>query len=226
MVQNSTSTTPLSELPAKVLARKREILEAAACAFREQGFHRAGMRDIAAALGMTVGNLYYYFENKQALLAFCQEDTVARLLALVRWIESQGLREDAGLYLVVQGHVRCLHAGGGGALAHLEVEELQEPWRERIIEKRDRYEAALRRMLRCGRRNGVFRADIQDKLSALAILGAVNWTALWFRKGGSQSIQSVGSQFAEQLVRGLLLEPHTLERPTVALPRSLFARQG
>ena len=28
------------------------------------------MRDIAAAAEMTVGNLYYYFENKQDLLAF------------------------------------------------------------------------------------------------------------------------------------------------------------
>ena len=62
-------------------ARKRRILGAASRAFRKKGFHEAGMRDIAAACGMTVGNLYYYFKNKQELLAFCQEDAASRLLA-------------------------------------------------------------------------------------------------------------------------------------------------
>ena len=64
----------------KVRVRKRGILGAASRVFRKKGFHEAGMRDIAAACGMTVGNLYYYFKNKQELLAFCQEDAASRLL--------------------------------------------------------------------------------------------------------------------------------------------------
>ena len=68
----------------KTDARKRQILMAASRVFRRQGLHASGMRDIATEMGMHVSNLYYYFENKQALLAYCQEETLDRLLVLAR----------------------------------------------------------------------------------------------------------------------------------------------
>lgn len=49
----------------KVLEKKREILDAASRVFRLA----TGMRDIAEELGMAVGNLYYYFKDKEGLLA-------------------------------------------------------------------------------------------------------------------------------------------------------------
>ena len=67
----------------RVLERKRHILDAASKSFREKGFHATGMRDVAARAGMTVGNLYYYFENKEELLSFCQDETLGRLDDLV-----------------------------------------------------------------------------------------------------------------------------------------------
>ena len=42
----------------RTIERKREILRAASGLFRRKGLHAAGMRDIAAELGMAVGNLY------------------------------------------------------------------------------------------------------------------------------------------------------------------------
>ncbi|MEO8277220.1 MAG: helix-turn-helix domain-containing protein, partial [Thermoanaerobaculia bacterium] len=44
-------------------ARRREILAAASRLFRREGLASAGMREIAAELGMTAGNLYYYFAD-------------------------------------------------------------------------------------------------------------------------------------------------------------------
>ncbi|MFV2006966.1 MAG: TetR/AcrR family transcriptional regulator, partial [Longimicrobiales bacterium] len=70
----------------KALARKLEILRSASYAFGKHGYHETGMRDIASDLGMTVGNLYYYFENKQALLYFCQDETLNGLVDLAAWV--------------------------------------------------------------------------------------------------------------------------------------------
>ena len=61
--------------------RRREILAAASRVFRRKGFAATGMRDVAAELGMTAGNLYYYFAGKEAILAFCQQATLDDLLA-------------------------------------------------------------------------------------------------------------------------------------------------
>src|SRR6187455_3418051 len=114
---------PTSESP-RVLAKKREILRAAAEVFRRQGLHATGMRDIAAAAGMAVGNLYYYFADKQALLAFCQEDALAGLLELSTRVRGEKLAAYQRLWLLVVGHMLRLHEATPGAIAHLDVDGL------------------------------------------------------------------------------------------------------
>lgn len=48
---------------------KNKIHEAAVKEFKEKGFKSASMRSIARNSGMTVGNLYRYFQNKEALFS-------------------------------------------------------------------------------------------------------------------------------------------------------------
>ena len=48
--------------------RRSHILEAAAQVFAERGYHRATIKDIARAAGVSDGSIYNVFENKTALL--------------------------------------------------------------------------------------------------------------------------------------------------------------
>ena len=181
-------------------------MEAASRVFRRKGLHASGMRDIAAEAGMQVGNLYYYFEGKDELLAFCQLDTLGTLMELARQVETQDLPPSCKLHKLVAGHVVALNEGTPGSLAHLEVEALEEPWRSEILARRAEYEEVFRQVIGEGVRAGVFRpADV--KAAVLAILGAVNWTVKWFRPDGRKSAREIGELFADQLVRGLLAEP-------------------
>jgi AcrR family transcriptional regulator len=47
---------------------RSRILEAALAVFRERGFEKATMREIATEAGMAVGAAYYYFDSKDALV--------------------------------------------------------------------------------------------------------------------------------------------------------------
>jgi hypothetical protein len=38
------------------------------------------------------------------------------------------------------------------------------------------------------------------------ILGALNWTVKWYQPGGRRSADSIGEEFADLLVRGLLAD--------------------
>jgi TetR/AcrR family transcriptional regulator, cholesterol catabolism regulator len=187
----------------KVLEKKRGILDAASRVFRRKGLHATGMRDIAAELGMAVGNLYYYFKDKEELLAFVQEDALAGLLDLAAQVRETDLPADARLARLIEEHVVRLNEGTPGSLAHLEVEALGEPWRREVLERRDQYERAFREIIEEGMAAGVFR-PADPKVSALAILGAVNWTVKWFRPDGGKSAREIGREHAELLVRGLL----------------------
>ena len=190
--------------PTRHGAKRAEILRRAAAAFREQGFHAAGMRDIARALGMTPGSLYYYFESKDDLLYECQRQALATLLAGARaaaaregWTAAQKLEE------VVRVHVLCLLEETGGSAAHLEFRALPGPRRAEIAARRDEYERLVRGVVAAGVRRGELRA-VDAKLATLALLGALNYTVVWWRPDGDRTPDEIARTFAETWIGGLL----------------------
>lgn len=52
-----------------ILDRRTQILEAAVICFAKHGFHQASMHDISAEAGISVGLIYRYFQNKEAVIA-------------------------------------------------------------------------------------------------------------------------------------------------------------
>lgn len=189
----------------RTIDKKREILRAASVVFRRKGLHATGMREIAAEAGMHAGNLYYYFENKQAILAFCQRDALVQLLGMAKRVRSDERCADRCLHRLIVEHIRIVNESIPGSLAHLEIEALEAPWRLKIQRQRDRYEAVYRKVIQQGTEAGVFR-HTDAKVAALAVLGALNWTVKWYQRGGRRSIESIGIEFADLLVRGLLAD--------------------
>ena len=183
--------------------RQREILEAASRAFRRKGLHATGMRDIARESGMHVGNLYYYFQNKQELLAFCQEQTLTGLMHLAEKIRPQPWLADEKLYRLIVGHVVLLNDDMPGSLAHLEVEALEGPWKKDVLKQRNRYESIIQQIVAEGIEHELFRST-NPGVAAKAILGATNWTVKWFQPRGSKTSHEIGHDFAVLLIRGLL----------------------
>ena len=187
------------------IRKKREIVEAASRVFRARGLHAAGMRDIAAELGMAVGNLYYYFRDKEDLLAFVQESALSRLLEMAARVQALDLPADGKLRLLLEEHVVGLNdpdEGTPGSLAHLEVEALGEERRPAVLARRDEYEQILRSLIEEGMDQGIFRR-VDPKVASLALLGSVNWTVKWFRPEGGKSAREIGRQIADMMVRSL-----------------------
>src|SRR5213596_551556 len=51
------------------LDRRTQILDAAVVCFAKRGFHQASMHDISAEAGISVGLIYRYFQNKEAVIS-------------------------------------------------------------------------------------------------------------------------------------------------------------
>src|SRR6059036_1547545 len=49
--------------------RRSQILDAALVCFAKRGFHQASMHDISAEAGISVGLIYRYFQNKEAVIS-------------------------------------------------------------------------------------------------------------------------------------------------------------
>ena len=71
---------------------------------------------------------------------------------------------------------------------------------------RDRYDRGLRELLQEGIREGLFRAADQ-KLTAFAIVGAINWIGRWYRPGGGSTPEAIGAHFADLFLGALKTMP-------------------
>ena len=193
-------------------ARRLEILRAAARVFRRRGVAAAGMRDIADEADLSPGNLYYYFKGKDELLFFCQHRTLEQMHAAVESAQATDAPVAEQLRSVLSAHLHCMLDELEGATAHLEVEALAEPLRRQIVEKRDAYERSVRSLVVKGVKRGEF-APCDAALVTRAMLGAVNWTARWYRPDGAQTVAEIAQALPEYLVRGLMAAPARKKRP-------------
>lgn len=179
-----------------------DILRAAARVFRVHGYGGAGIRDIAAAADLSAANLYHYFKGKDEILFFCQDHALDRLLAGLA--AAQKAREPLvrRMHTLAATHVMCLINEVDGSTAHFEVDALPPVLREKMVDKRDRYELGVRALVAAGIRRGVFQ-PADPVFATRAFLGALNWTAQWFRPEGPRSPAEVAEMVANYAVAGL-----------------------
>ena len=191
------------------LTRPREaaLHRAATRLFRERGFHATSMQDLAEALGMNRGSLYHYIEAKDDLLWAIVSDALARLDAAVRpALEADGpdtIPASRRLERAIDAHLTfAAEHGDELALLQIELRSLSPERQAELIERRDAYEAAWRRVVEAGIADGELRAT-DVALATIAILSACNWFTQWFRPDGPLSAEEVGARFARLFLDGL-----------------------
>ena len=179
-----------------------EILKSAAIAFRRLGYHGATVEQIAAALEMKKGNLYYYYRNKEEILLACHQYSLDRLLALLEEVERSDASPDDKLRRLIVSFVHTILDELHGTALFLDLEALTPPHRKLVVARRDQFDHGMRRVIEDGVRTGVF-GDLDAKLLSFAILGAVNWIPRWYQPNGPASSQQIADQFADYLIGGL-----------------------
>ncbi len=98
--------------------------------------------------------------------------------------------------------MRCLLDDVEGSAAHLEVDALPSARRAIVVAKRDRYERGVRALVVDGIRRGTLRA-VDATVATRAFLGALNWTAHWYRPNGQLDSRIVADRVADYAVSGL-----------------------
>jgi AcrR family transcriptional regulator len=182
--------------------RRVEILKSAAAAFRRRGYHGASVDEIASALEMTKGNLYYYFRNKEEILFACHDYSLDVLLALLSDVQAEASRPDDKLRKLILAFIHMILDELRGTALTLDPQALSAPLLKRIIIKRDRFDRGMREIIQQGIDQGVFKPG-DPKMITFAIMGAVNWIPKWFDPSGPATSEQIGHAFADYLVGGL-----------------------
>jgi AcrR family transcriptional regulator len=179
-----------------------DILKSAAAAFRKLGYHGATVEQIAAALHMKKGNLYYYFRNKEEILFACHQYSLDRVIELLEEIDRSDAPPDDKLRRLINAFVHTILDELHGTALFLNLEALSPAHLKTVIARRDRFDHGMRQIIADGVRTGVF-GPCDPKLLSFAMLGAVNWIPRWFKPDGPSSSQEIADRFADFLIAGL-----------------------
>ena len=179
-----------------------DILKSAAKAFRKLGYHGATVEQIASALRMKKGNLYYYFKNKEAILFACHQYSLDRLMQLLDEVQQSGLTADEKLRRLIVAFVHTILDELHGTALFLDLEALSPHHLKAVIVRRDQFDRGVRSVLAEGMSVGTFGGG-DPKLLAFALFGAVNWIPRWYSPDGPASSQTIGDLFADFFIGGL-----------------------
>jgi TetR/AcrR family transcriptional regulator, cholesterol catabolism regulator len=189
---------------AGVRGTRGSILEEATRLFGAQGYTGTTMRDIAAAVGVLPGSLYAHIDGKETLLLEIVEAGIDKFLALgYAAVAGSGSAEDR-LRQLIKGHVAIVAQNAERTLVvfhqwrYLTGENLA-----RVVEKRRQYEVIMTTVVEDGRREGVFNNKLDLRTSVLGLLGALNWTAEWYKPDGPDTGEEIGARLADSLLLGL-----------------------
>ena len=193
---------PRAAAPAR--QRLSEVIDAAARVFAQRGYHGASTQDIADLLGMRQASLYYYFDSKEAALeAVCldgHQDYVERIRRIARSGASAAEKVAEVLF-----HHAAPDRRDFTIVFLRERRFLPPAARRRIRAFEVQYERAIQRIIEQGIRCGEFRADLDARMTTLALLGLGNSAAGWYGREPAVTPERMLRAYVDLLVRALRL---------------------
>jgi AcrR family transcriptional regulator len=188
----------------EVEAQKREsVIQAAAVSFARNGYHGTTMDQIAELLEVSKPTLYKYYKNKSELLHACDEKATERFLELAREsVEMDGTALDKIKHYQYSS-VEFLTDEFGRALALMEETGLDPEGRKHWHDARDEITEMFRNIVREGIEKKEINPNVNPKLTMLALFGAFNFIAKWFRPDGDYTAHEICDQYFELFINGL-----------------------
>ncbi|OLF52340.1 TetR/AcrR family transcriptional regulator [Pseudomonas chlororaphis] len=180
-----------------------KLLQTAAHLFRNKGYERTTVRDLAGAVGIQSGSIFHHFKSKDDILRAVMEETIHYNTALMRaeLAEAGSVRER--VLALIRCELQSIMGGSGEAMAVLVYEwrSLSEPAQIDVLALRDIYERIWLHVLGEAKEAGFIKGDVF--ITRRFLTGALSWTTTWFRAEGSMTLE----QLAEEALTLVLKEP-------------------
>ncbi len=166
-------------------ARGRLLTEAARL-FREKGYERTTVRDLAAAVGIQSGSLFHHFRTKEEILKAVMVETIRLNTALMQAALEAADTNREKLRGLVRAELESINGQTGEAMAVLVFEwrSLSAASQVEVLELRDIYEKLWLDVLESLKHEGALEAD--PFVVRRMLTGALSWTVTWYKpeRGG------------------------------------------
>jgi len=196
-IRNSSPTKQKAQRERK---RQDEVLEASAKLFHEKGYSDTTVQDVADALGMLKGSLYYYIDTKEDLLfnlLVQVHDEVDELLEEVKAMPGLTPLQRLEIYVRRLTSYNLYNLDRATVYYH-DVDRLSEDRRSVIMARRKSENQFVARLIRQAQQDG----DADDSMDAIIltnfVFSTMIWTYRWYRPQGfdAEMVADLCSKFA------------------------------
>jgi len=152
--------------------RREELLRAAARVFAEKGYHGARISDVAEEAGVAYGLVYHYFRSKDELLETIFHESWGRMVAVLESLADSPKPALERLRLVTTALLRTWQQEPD--LVRVLVREVARS--PQLQDRAGEFGAAftvIRRVIEDGQASGEVRSDIDARLAAWIVYGAL-----------------------------------------------------
>lgn len=177
------------------------LLDAAAGAFADRGFHATTTRDIASRAGLSAAGVYVHFDSKEALLYALSRRGHEAALELVR-ASARPPGTATERVARVMSRFATWHAEHYevARVVQYEFPHLLPEHRDEVLALRKDIDRAVRALLEEGVAAGEFEvADVSD--TALALMSLCIDVARWYSPGVRRTPTGIGRTYASLGVR-------------------------
>lgn len=170
------------------------LLHEAAKLFRDKGYERTTVRDLAAAVGIQSGSLFHHFRTKEEILKAVMVETIRLNTALMQAAVDAASTHRDKLQALIRAELESINGQTGEAMAVLVFEwrSLSEESQAYVLELRDIYEQLWLDVLETLRQDGVLAAD--PFVVRRMLTGALSWTVTWYRPDGGLTLDDLTAQ--------------------------------
>lgn len=171
------------------------LLRNASRLFREKGYERTTVRDIARAVGIQSGSIFHHFSSKEDILRAVMSEALLYFTGmLAEAIDAAGDPEDR-LRACIRSELQFTVGPDTTAVMSLLVTEwrcLSAEAQRDILVYRDHYEHLWMDVLREAKVAGLLAGDTFVIRRLLA--GAIHWTPYWFQLDGEMSVDDLAEE--------------------------------
>ncbi|WP_017905591.1 TetR/AcrR family transcriptional regulator [Pseudomonas asplenii] len=171
-----------------------KLLQTAAHLFRNKGYERTTVRDLASAIGIQSGSIFHHFKSKDEILRAVMEETILYNTALMRASLAEASTVRERVLALIRCELQSIMGGTGEAMAVLVYEwrSLSPPAQAKVLALRDLYEQIWLQVLGEARDAGYIKGDVF--IVRRFLTGALSWTTTWFRPQGSLTLDQLADE--------------------------------
>ncbi|OEH94379.1 TetR/AcrR family transcriptional regulator [Bacillus solimangrovi] len=186
---------------------KERIIETSLELFEAHGYHGVTVKQIVEDSKTSKGGFYHYFQSKDELLYVIHDQFISYALEKAHEAVDTYHTPSEQLFAIIQAHVKVFDLYKPHiSVFYQESHYLKPAYYEQIKKKRNEYRQLLFQVIEDGIKQEEFRSELPIDITVMSILGIVNWTYKWYRKGGEKTIEEIGNVFTDFILHSVLTD--------------------